>query len=168
MSTNSSDVASGLQYFYITECDISDFCNLQWKFNKSSEMKVVAKMIRGEKCTTLHGLFHEFSAALQFPYYFGENWNSFDECVNDLEWLPADAYILCISHSEQILKLPSSEVEIFFRTLLSAGQEWMSGRDLGAITTPSTPFKVVFHCTTGTSQNIIIKFHDLGIELRQL
>jgi hypothetical protein len=29
----------------------------------------------------------EFAASFQFPYYFGENWPAFDECINDLSWL---------------------------------------------------------------------------------
>jgi hypothetical protein len=47
-----------------------------------------AVVIRGAECRTEHDLFAEFSAALQFPRYFGWNWAAFEECVADLSWLP--------------------------------------------------------------------------------
>lgn len=168
MITKAFDVHLGEPLFYLSDCDISDFCNFQWKFNEASNEKICSKMFRGHKCITANGLFDEFSAVLQFPYYFGYNWNSFDECLNDLQWMSADAYILCISQSESILKLPNEDFKALLTILLSAGQAWESGRDLGALTTLPTPFKVVFHCTKGTSQEIITKFHDLGIKLAHL
>jgi hypothetical protein len=61
------------------------------------------RLIRGRKCHTKQAFFDEVGAALQFPYYFGENWDAFDECINDLTWLPAQEYILIISNAEQLL-----------------------------------------------------------------
>jgi len=34
------------------------------------------------------------AAAMDFPAYFGHNWDAFEECVNDLSWAPADGYVL--------------------------------------------------------------------------
>jgi hypothetical protein len=44
-------------------------------------------LLRGERCQTYEGFFSECAAALQFPNYFGNNWNAWDECINDLDWL---------------------------------------------------------------------------------
>lgn len=41
-------------------------------------------------------LFDVFSTALQFPSYFQNNWDSFEECLNDLSWL-GDGIVL-LSH----------------------------------------------------------------------
>ena len=43
--------------------------------------------IRGLLCHTLDAFFQEVSAALRFPDYFGWNWDAFDECMTDLDWL---------------------------------------------------------------------------------
>lgn len=40
---------------------------------------------------TVAQLNDEFSAALQFSAYFGENWPAFNECLKDLDWLPYEA-----------------------------------------------------------------------------
>lgn len=36
---------------------------------------------------TKEELFNEFSKVLQFPSYFGKNWDAFDECFWDMEWI---------------------------------------------------------------------------------
>lgn len=35
----------------------------------------------------------ELAAALQFPLYFGKNWNALRACLQDLAWLKAQAYL---------------------------------------------------------------------------
>lgn len=52
--------------------------------------------IRGSRCQTEVDFFREISAALQFPWYFGENWAAFDECMCDLEWLSFQRLFLVI------------------------------------------------------------------------
>ena len=43
--------------------------------------------LRGKRCKTEEDFLIEVSASFQFPYYYGENWPAFDECIQDLEWL---------------------------------------------------------------------------------
>jgi hypothetical protein len=38
------------------------------------------------------------AAALDFPDYFGRNWDAFEEMINDLSWTPAAGYILLYDH----------------------------------------------------------------------
>jgi len=39
-------------------------------------------------------LFERISQALHFPGYFGNNWDAMDECLFDMEWIPADGYTI--------------------------------------------------------------------------
>jgi len=32
--------------------------------------------------------------AMQFPAYFGHNWDAFEECATELAWLPSPGYVL--------------------------------------------------------------------------
>ena len=43
--------------------------------------------LRGMRCKTEGDFLIEVSASFQFPYYYGENWSAFDECIQDLEWI---------------------------------------------------------------------------------
>ena len=57
------------------------------------------KVIKGRLCKTPATLFAEFARALAFPDYFGHNWDALEECLADLEWLPAKGYILQIGRA---------------------------------------------------------------------
>ena len=53
--------------------------------------------IRGKRCKSKASFFREFSAAMQFPSYFGENWDALNECLQDLnEWLSFKAITIVI------------------------------------------------------------------------
>ncbi|WP_458106895.1 barstar family protein [Arthrobacter sp. R3-55] len=57
----------------------------------------------GSKMLTLDQLFAEYKQNFSFPDYFGGNWSAFDECLKDLEWLPARRYLTIISNAELVL-----------------------------------------------------------------
>lgn len=43
-------------------------------------------------------LLQRFATALDFPFWFGHNWDALDDCLTDLDWLPAGtAYVLCLT-----------------------------------------------------------------------
>ena len=74
-----------------------------WSLQRTPNSRAIVRVLRGSKARTADRLFDEFAAALQFPHYFGENWNALDECLNDLEWLPGDSYTLFFTHSRHVL-----------------------------------------------------------------
>ena len=65
--------------------------------------KVAVRFIRGRKATTWTAFFDELAAALQFPDYFGENWDAVNDCLGDLEWIHADAIVLCLLDGDKLL-----------------------------------------------------------------
>lgn len=86
------------------------------------------RMINGKKCATPAGLFTEFARALGFPDYFGHNWDAMEECLADLEWLPAKGYILLITDAQAVLPGDEDEYETFLEILSDAGEAWSKGR----------------------------------------
>ncbi len=94
------DDGTPLHTLAATPSDIADFAV---KLTDESHRKVVARVVRGEKCRTAKALFDEFAAAWQFPPYFGKNWDALDECLADLSWLPAEAYVLFITEGSLLL-----------------------------------------------------------------
>ena len=81
----------------------SDAYDLLAALPGARECRVTSRVLRGHKMRTTAALFDEFAAALQFPCYFGENWDAFDECLTDLAWLPGEAYVFGILQSIRLL-----------------------------------------------------------------
>ncbi|RJO72213.1 hypothetical protein D5S18_23940 [Nocardia panacis] len=65
----------------------------------------LVRELRGSKMIAVAGVFDEFAAAFQFPYYFGANKDAFDECLRDLDDFvgPAAGYVAVIRDSELVL-----------------------------------------------------------------
>jgi RNAse (barnase) inhibitor barstar len=53
-----------------------------FKLQRNPEGGIV-RVIRGKKCGDELSLHSEIGAALQFPSYYGENWDAFVDCMRD-------------------------------------------------------------------------------------
>jgi len=42
------------------------------------------------------------AAALEFPACFGQNWDALADCLADLEWLPAEGYLLLLEQAADL------------------------------------------------------------------
>ena len=100
------------------------------------------KVIKGRHCKTPANLFAEFARALEFPDYFGHNWDALEECLADLEWLPGKGYILLITDAGCVLP-DEEEYETFLEILRDAGEAWGNGQ-AGMGARRATPFHVLF------------------------
>ncbi len=103
----------------------------------------VLRTLSGKKCKTKDGLLTEFAQALEFPDYFGRNWDALEECLTDLEWLPGRGYVFCITDAEHVLAGDDEEYETLLEILSDAGEAWAAARtnDRGG---RGVPFHVVF------------------------
>src|SRR5262245_37794893 len=70
---------------------------------RSAGARGAVRFVRGRKAGTAAAFFDEAAAALQFPDYFGENWDAFHDCVDDLAWLHADAVVLGLLDADRLL-----------------------------------------------------------------
>ncbi|MCX4097227.1 barstar family protein [Nocardia sp. alder85J] len=86
----------------------------------------LARELRGARMRTLAGVFDEFAAAFQFPYYFGENKDAFDECLRDLdEFVGAAAgYVALIRDSAELLADEPGELSWFAAATSDAAAYW--------------------------------------------
>ena len=86
-------------------------------------------------------VFHAFMAAFDFPDHFGWNWDALSDCLRDLHWRPADAYIVLIDNADELLAEERDRRGTLFRILRRAATQWadpMASRRGRAV-----PFKVV-------------------------
>jgi hypothetical protein len=77
------------------------------------------------------GLLQAVARALDFPAWFGGNWDALEDCLTDLSWHGDDGHVLLI---EGTAKLPSDELGVFRDVLESAAGYWAErGRPFFAV-----------------------------------
>jgi len=101
-------------------------------------------LIRGWQCRTTTQLFNEFAASLQFPSYFGRNWDAFEDCLTDLDWWHGQqqGYVLYILHAGEVLVEEPDQIPILLDILHRAGEYWRQQL-------PSVSFHGVFQLEWG-------------------
>ena len=116
-----------------------DFCSVAYSLQYEMQPHTVVRMVRAKNMISARALFNEFAAALQFPCYFGNNWNAFDECIADLEWLPGKGYLIMIVDGSYVLRDEPDELAVFLRIMRSVSQEWEEVRGIR--------FQILLQCT---------------------
>jgi hypothetical protein len=121
--------------FHLTDANHTDLGATTYALAREQPTTAVRRL-RGTRCRTATGLFDELAAALQFPAYFGGNWNAVRDMLSDLRWVPADAYLLIVEDADELLADEPDET-------LAVG--------LGVLATSpgSTPFHVVLQAGPG-------------------
>ena len=73
--------------------------------------------VKGEFCRSLDDFFREISSGMRFPYYFGWNWDAFDECITDLEWLKFSSLFIVIDN-RKLLFSDENNPNVFRKLLI--------------------------------------------------
>lgn len=128
-------------WLHIAELDQSPLTNCVLRLMQE-DRDLAVRVVRGRKMITQQALFDEFAAAYQFPFYFGENWNAFHDCINDLAWLPAARHLTVIMGAEAVLSASRERFRALVETLDRAGREWSES---SAATRPWAPQPRPFH-----------------------
>jgi RNAse (barnase) inhibitor barstar len=156
-------------WLYSWATDVSALTNWAWNIACQFDKKLSVRWVRGKKMRNWTALFSEFSAALQFPYYFGENLDAFDECITDLAWLNALSYLIIILDADEVL-VESSDSDSDFRTLLKtlndAASEWAKPITRGnGLDRAAKPFHVIFHAEHPRMTPFELRLARLGLNL---
>ena len=123
--------------------------------NRWSAAGFTVRKLRGHKMRHYPSLFDEFGAALQFPWYFGENGNAFDECIADLSWLaPGAGYVFVITQPElTLIDTDDDGLAWLVRILTRAAQTWATPINQDpAFDRPAVPFHVALQIEPGDPQ----------------
>jgi RNAse (barnase) inhibitor barstar len=132
-------------YLHLWITPLSEAYEFAWSIQQAPGRQAIVRVIRGTKSRTSGDFFNECAAALQFPDYFGENWDALDECLSDLEWLPGDAYLLVVTEADLLLDREPDHLRTLLEVLERAGGEWAKALDSQGV---PRPFHVVFQCTS--------------------
>ena len=135
------------------------------------ESGLTTRVVRGRKMRTLGGLFDEFAAVLQFPLYFGENEDAFNECIAELETLSAGkGYVVTITEPDEILTDAGAEAfEWLLRSLESAAEELAQSVELSEWwDRRAVPFHVVLAGERDVVEAAARQWSSVGAELVRL
>ena len=69
-----------------------------------AQNKVNLFHLPGEKIFSKAEFLKTAARVFSFPDYFGENWDAFEECLNDLDWSPLEEYIVVYDQWEAFQK----------------------------------------------------------------
>lgn len=111
-------------WFHLLAASASDATDALWALERGQAAKVAVRFVRGRKATTAAHFFDEVAAALQFPYYFGENWDALNDCITDLEWLHAGAVVLCVTDAGRLLEASAADASKFVAVIKAAAKAW--------------------------------------------
>lgn len=93
--------------------------------DKHSTEKTLVAIIDGEHNDTLEKFYDSISSQLKFPDIFGNNFDAFDEMINDLDWLEEDSICLIFRNYDDFLSEENDEArEILLTILDDASSEW--------------------------------------------
>jgi hypothetical protein len=56
--------------------------------------------IDGSTIASKSSFLQQVAQVMEFPDYFGQNWDAFEDCLTDLDWFSADCYVILYDHPE--------------------------------------------------------------------
>lgn len=79
--------------------------------------------IDGQKCSVIKYFYDEIASALNFPEYFTHNFDSLDECINDLSWIEEKQIMLLIFNYDDLLYEEKYNLDVVNNILANAVSE---------------------------------------------
>jgi len=62
--------------------------------------------------------------ALDFPSWFGANWDAFEDCLTDLGWAPAPAYVVVLENFDAFAQRAPRAFDTALQILETASEFW--------------------------------------------
>ena len=73
-------------------------------------------------------LFERVATALEFPDWFGHNWDALADCLGDLSWLPADGFLILLEHCDDFRTRHSGDFAMALQVFAAAAEAWRDER----------------------------------------
>jgi RNAse (barnase) inhibitor barstar len=75
-------------------------------------------------CQGKADLLARIADALEFPWWFGQNWDALADCLGDLEWLPAEGYVLLLENPGELQRAAPQDYATAAEVFADATQGW--------------------------------------------
>ena len=102
----------------------------------------VVRTLRGAAAPTKTAVMTELARLLDFPSYFGNNWDALYDCLTDLAWLPAGGYVIVVTDAHQLLVRREVDFTTFVDVMNDVGKHWATPEASEAVRV-ALPFHLV-------------------------
>ena len=75
-------------------------------------------------CVDKAGLLKRVAAALDFPHWFGGNWDAFYDCLGDLGWREATGWLLVLENTGDLRRHAPEALDTAVAILGDAAEAW--------------------------------------------
>lgn len=133
-------VTPGAPSIHVVEMTQEVFHTWQSHF-RTAVPQAVIYVLQGKKLSTRDTFFEHFAAAFQFPHYFGNNWDAFNDCIHDL-YRSGKPHVMLVSGAARLLiDSAHDDLRHLLEILQSHHQEW--SESAAATTGNESTFHVV-------------------------
>jgi RNAse (barnase) inhibitor barstar len=75
-------------------------------------------------CVDKDTFLSRIAEALEFPGWFGRNWDAFFDCLTDLSWLPAGGHVLVLQNTAEMRRAAPEAFDTAISIMQEATQAW--------------------------------------------
>jgi RNAse (barnase) inhibitor barstar len=75
-------------------------------------------------CSDRDTFLSRVAEALEFPDWFGRNWDAFFDCLTDLSWLPARGHVLILVNTGEMRRAAPEAFDTAICIMQEAAQTW--------------------------------------------
>jgi RNAse (barnase) inhibitor barstar len=86
--------------------------------------------IDGRRVLTKRRFLAIAARTLEFAAWFGANWDAFQDCATDPEWVPAPAYVVLLKNMERFAERAPMDFDTALRILEAAAKFWSEKRGI--------------------------------------
>ena len=82
--------------------------------------------VEGRNIARKEQLMNAMATALDLPPHFGRNWDALEECLNDLDEVGGDGFVLYYEHVDALAAAHPAEVQTLVEILRDSVESWQS------------------------------------------
>ena len=83
-------------------------------------------VLDGDQIATKADFLVACAQVMEFPDYFGHNWDAFEDCLTDLSWIPAQGYVLLYQPPQILAETEPGDWAILLEIFQTALDYWFS------------------------------------------
>ena len=76
------------------------------------------------RITDKAGFLAAVGTALDFPDWYGHNWDALADCLSDLSWMPADGYVIVLENADDFARACPADFATALEIFQEAADTW--------------------------------------------